>query len=349
MTKALVLTNHLHAWAGSEILALEVAEALAEHFHVDISANVFVKQTRAECEKIGATVVLDPSTVDIRDYEFIWAQHFVLPLCRGFFDLQEFDGSLNSIHLSPFASLELAPLSYTSAIGANLIANSAETKDKISELVEPHVEPKNFRNATLRKFQEKNVVTTSSEHPKSVLVVSNHPPTEVLQACEVLKSMGVKVTNFGVGTSNYRRLTKEDIQEHDVTISIGKTVQYSILARRPVFCYDHFGGPGYISLGNVHNALEYNFSGRCCRRQLPPEDIVGELMQGYAGAFSSCNTLYSEFHNAFDLELFLDILRQRKTKLDAKSALLGPAYHTAQFLKETYVAMFNAKMNSIQG
>lgn len=49
---------------------------------------------------------------------------------------------------------------------------------------------------------------------------------------------------------------------YDSVISIGKTVQYCLASHISVFCYDHFGEPGYISRNNYDKARHHNFSGR---------------------------------------------------------------------------------------
>ena len=30
----------------------------------------------------------------------------------------------------------------------------------------------------------------------------------------------------------------------------------------PLYCYDHFGGPGYININNIEHNTYFNFSGR---------------------------------------------------------------------------------------
>jgi hypothetical protein len=81
-----------------------------------------------------------------------------------------------------------------------------------------------------------------------------------------------------------RRVTPELIHEHDAVVSIGKTVQYALAAGVPVFCYDHFGGPGWLNDGNVEAAARHNFSGRGFTARDSASELVEEIGDGYRAA-----------------------------------------------------------------
>ena len=63
---------------------------------------------------------------------------------------------------------------------------------------------------------------------------------------------------FGL-QSKVELVTPELIQKYDVVLTIGKTVQYALLGNKVVYCYDHFGGMGYLSLKNYEIARYHNF------------------------------------------------------------------------------------------
>ena len=343
MKQALVLTNHIREWGGSEILALEVAEILSKSFQVTICANVVSKDIYTLYEDTNISITENPTDVDIRGFEFIWSQHLVLPLCAGFDCLEQFSGSLNSIHLSPYEPFELAALAFTRDIGANIVANSAETSTHIKELLKHDTEIENLNNAAPDNFFERQNNVIRKSRPEKICVVSNHIPQELSMALKQLRKEGLIVTEFGAKRKNYRRITKKDIEGHDVIISIGKTVQYGILSRRPVFCYDLFGGPGYITLSNICDALSYNFSGRCCKRKLSPEDIVTEILNGFEACTTEINYLADSYRNKFSLEGFMEKLLTKNTVLNADAVKLGPITEMAKLIRMQYCSSLKRK------
>ena len=341
MKRALVLTNHLHAWAGSEIVSLEVSEVLInQEYETCLVANVVAPDIYEIGNEIGATVSNEPSKFDLRDFDFVWGQHFVAPLCKGFAQLDEFSGSFNSVHLSPFESFELAALSYTKRIGANIVTNSTETLNKIKSFYNNLLSIHNLNNATTHQFVEsKKYETNQVESIKNILIVSNHIPNEVIEACQILEKKGLIIAAFGKGQKNYMRIKKEHIKKFDVIISIGKTVQYGILSRRPVFCYDRFGGPGYITEKNFPKALEYNFSGRCSNRKLSAKDLSDEILNGYEKAKKSVNDVFDLSSNIFDLDLFIKKLSHVKTKLKTNQIDIFPVVETAKIIRNRYISI----------
>ena len=53
-----------------------------------------------------------------------------------------------------------------------------------------------------------------------------------------------------------------DLHGVDAVVTIGHTVQKALSRGVPAFCYDHYGGPGYILPGNAEQAADDTFSGR---------------------------------------------------------------------------------------
>lgn len=45
-----------------------------------------------------------------------------------------------------------------------------------------------------------------------------------------------------------------------------------------VYCYDRFGGFGWIMKGNLIDVEYFNFFGRCCNRKLNIESIKDEII-----------------------------------------------------------------------
>lgn len=332
---ALVMTNHLHAWAGSEILALEVCQALQRSFSVTLLANVIAQEMYRYADENGFCVTDDAESIVLHDYEMIWAQHYVSPLCAGFTDLDSYQGSFNSVHLSSYTPFELASISYGIPLGANIIANSEETKNKLITIIGHEPKIHNLNNATLAEFKSETLYSSRGGLTR-VAIISNHIPTEIVEAAQIMINLGIEVVAFGMGQNKYQRITPDIIAEFDVVITIGKSVQYSLLGKRAVYCYDRFGGPGYINTENFEKSLEFNFSGRCCHRKASPEQIVDEIITGFIMASGEANILSEEYADLFSLERFVDDLASKKTRLTVDNFSSQAIIQTAKLIRELY-------------
>lgn len=113
-----------------------------------------------------------------------------------------------------------------------------------------------------------------------IAVVSNHPPREIMDAAEILKSRGYNVVIYGLQTKSVD-ITPEILAAHDVIVTIGKTVQYSLAMGIPVYNYDHFGGSGYITPQNIDEEEDFNFAGRSHRTKKSGEQIANEIIHEF--------------------------------------------------------------------
>jgi hypothetical protein len=131
--------------------------------------------------------------------------------------------------------------------------------------------------------------------PLRLLVVSNHLPDELVKALAALPPH-VEVARIGAQRDRGavpRRVDPELLSGHDAVLSIGKSVQYALVAGLPVYCYDRFGGPGWLDPDNVATARHHNFSGRGFGRKAP-EDIARELVDGFERATADAGVLRAE-------------------------------------------------------
>ena len=337
MTKALVLTNHLMEWAGSEVLAVEVSELLSARFAVTLCGNQVSPGLQGWAKKSAIRLVDDPSNVDLFEFDFIWSQHSLAPLCKNFENLKNYKGVFNSVHLSPYEPLELAALMYVNSGVNSILANSEETKKAIEGVLGDGAEIINFNNAAPPEFRNSHPSTIVGKTLQNLLVVSNHIPSEMMKALQFLEREGVQVGVFGMGTPNYRRITSQDIENFDAVVSIGKTVQYGILGRKPVYCYDRFGGPGWINTLNYEEALRYNFSGRCCNTKKSALQIASELIGEFEEANSTVNYLYDSCYKKFDLASLLCKLETSNKKVLIQGAK-NPFKHSSEVIRRMFIA-----------
>lgn len=276
----LLLTNHLYEWAGSEMIIVELAEAYsARGAQVTIFANDISDEFIHKLVNYSFRVMKDSSNINLAEFDLIYCQHQVI---TKFLDqLLELDDAerpaLLYAHLSPYGPLELPGPVVEPHFADLVVYNSPETGAKIKELGLDQNKSLLMPNPAPDAFFD----VEDREGPlKRLLVVSNHLPKELSAALLLLEIKGVKVTRRGIKSRNVR-ITPRDLAEHDAVVSIGKTVQYSLAAGRPVYVYDRFGGPGWLVPANLKNAGWYNFSGRCCNLKLSPAKLASEILNGF--------------------------------------------------------------------
>lgn len=308
--RALVVTNQFSDWTGSEVVALEIAEEFARRkWQASVLANAVSDPLRSTALANEIQIFDDPSKVSIADYSVIWSQHWVLPMCHGWEQLIHKDIQRVPVfayaHLSPFEPLEMPCGDIEGLLADHVLANSAETKGRLLEIGFAERRIRVFHNASPQRF-----FVRVKDHNSSLgrlLVVSNHPPTELLQALDMLRARGIDVTVVGQG-QNYRRILPSDIANHDAVVTIGKTAIYAILGKTPVFVYDQFGGPGWLTETNWKEQEDHNFSGRPGRRRVDPEKLVIEIVDGYAAATEVASSPPVKSMSPFLLDRLIDRL-----------------------------------------
>lgn len=312
--KVLVCTALFHEWTGSEIVALETVEHFRGEGHdVVVAAETAGSPLSQVAAALGCDVV-DPVGLDPEPFDLIWAQHHVLVgvVGRALRDRESVSLPLAaSVHLSPYEPLECPLLSFTELIGAELWANSIETAERIESRSGSLRAPvRVFHNAAPAPFwaepRERAVPL------RRLLVVSNHPPPELLDAVALLeREHGVEVRRLGMD-AEFRRLTPEDLAWADGVVSIGKTAVHALAAKCPAYIYDRFGGDGWLSAERLAFESENNFSGRPRRRTLAADMLAREIFHGHPEAVAFSNSpLPPDFAARFRLAPMLDALAAR--------------------------------------
>lgn len=126
--------------------------------------------------------------------------------------------------------------------------------------------------------------------PARIRIVSNHKAPEMLELPERLTASGADVEWVG-RNGEIRLVDAELVDGCDVVVSIGATIQKALLRGVPVFCYDHFGGPGYITRDTFDRAEHFNFSGRCTYNRRDAATLCDEIVEGYARAAAEAHDL----------------------------------------------------------
>ena len=320
MLKVLICTNHMASIGGSEIIALEVAECFKKNnYLVDIVANYIGSPVMDIAKDSDINLFTSDELPNPFNYDIVWSQHQVLPILVNQ-HIESFNNKTFFVfaHLSPYEHLETFGL-YTERLLANKIFfNSEETYTHLSKFGVPTNICEVFYNAAPSDFFcEKD---SKNKQLRNILLVSNHPPQEMLDALEILKNEhGLNIINIGV-RGNVRRLTSKMVEDADAVITIGKTVQYAIVSNTPVYCYDHFGGVGWILVENYKMAEQFNYSGRCCLRRISAREIVEEIINYFPKAKCDVSKIKSEILEKYSLDKYItNVINHSKRDISEKT------------------------------
>ncbi len=122
----------------------------------------------------------------------------------------------------------------------------------------------------------------------------------------------------------YTKIDEKILSKYDLIISIGKTINYGISLGIPCYCYDRFGGDGYLNLNNIEKSYEFNFSGRYLRKQKTGEEIYQDIIKNYKSSLKDINKLkkwaYENFCYEKMMKKTLEYIYNTK-KIDIKKIL----------------------------
>ncbi|MBD2445881.1 hypothetical protein H6G76_01675 [Nostoc sp. FACHB-152] len=282
-----LFTNHqLVHFSGSELVTLDLAtEFKAQGWDVYVATFIFDGEIE-KCFKqnnINVFNILN-EPIPIKEFDLFWAHHFpVVIKCLLEDKIKAKSIVLSS--LSPYEPLETVPFFHNYA--DLIVCNSEETKAALSLSSEKENLEKLFvfNNSVPANFFEFSVTRKPQELPtlSKVAVISNHPPQEILDTIKILKKNGIIVDLIGI-VGKPVLVNKELLSTYDAVITIGRTVQHCMALKIPVFCYDHFGGPGWLTPENYKLAEWFNYSGRCCNLRLSSEELATEITVNFLAA-----------------------------------------------------------------
>lgn len=356
LKRLLIAQNQLSEYGGSEIITLEVAEeALRNGFRVDILTNYFGLPFSNEISP-EITVIGTDQHIDISEYSHIWIHHSLIP--KEVIDrLLESKGEIPAMafhHMSMYVPVEY-PIFFEleDMVAHKIYCNSPETQESFEQKGLDSDKFEVFGNPAPDSFQRNISVTPRSDKLENIIVVSNHIPEEITKATEHLKKQGANVDIYG-SSNKVGRVTPELLHKYDLVITIGKTVQYSLVSGIPVYCYDHFGGSGYLSQDNFEKNRFYNFSGRGFKRK-SATTISKEIVSGYKKACNQAaelkNLYTEEFLLSKKLENFFNTkpyLLKDTSRVDKK--VLYSAQNASQLIQKYFrdIVYYREKQRAIE-
>ncbi|MFN8769364.1 MAG: hypothetical protein ACK5Z5_00345 [Neisseriaceae bacterium] len=309
-----LITNYfIKSFTGSEINCYELSRYFVDHGHtVEVFCFdknlVFIKYFK----NIDVRVIDRIDDLSVTDYDLIWSQHY--PVLNFLLLNKIKSDKIIFSSLSPFESFEFPP-PYANKLSL-VLANSHETKD---QLIKNRVHESNthvFPNSI-----DFNYFVNPNNSPKNITIkkiicVSNHYPTEILSIKNMLEKSGISVDYFGAEQEKFELITPEILGQYDCVITIGKTVQYAMSLKIPVYCYDYFGGPGWITRENLELAFKNNFSGRGFGYK-SAELIVDELLGLYKINLNNLDYLYDFCYKNCNLDKNIMITLERANQISA--------------------------------
>lgn len=288
MPRILITTNHLEQLQGSEIVTLEVAQYFLNHgWSVDVFTHLLGGDMEYLCQQLqhqDRLIVTDDDNYPFdAEYDIVWLQHHVMNAhLRNRLLNDGMKAQFIFNHMSSFAEMELPLAGFPeNSIASNILAVSYECRDVLFQKGIEEAKVTLFDNPVPDEF-----ITHSanlSSELKRVLFISNHRPAELNEAAKLLTNKGIACTFIG-GNNKKIRVTPEFISDYDAVVTIGKSVQYALVAGVPVYVYDLYGGDGYLVAENLEKSHYHNFSGRATREKRSGETLCREIVEGYNGA-----------------------------------------------------------------
>lgn len=341
--RILLGTNQLERLSGSEIITLEFAEYFCKcGYDVTVFSNWKALPIRSQFKKIDIPIETEPSAIRPFHYDMIYFQHHV----AGLFDYSPHPDDRKAStfvfgHLSPTGFWESGGWAHESVLADLTLANSQETAEALacSGLGVP---VRVFHNAAPDTFHAKRPALRRA--PRRILIVSNHNDPSLLEAAEILKDQ-LEVLHIGRTGEKVARITQNTIRGVDIVVTIGKTVQYALAVGTPVYVYDRFGGPGYLTSDTFDLASARNFSGRGCGQQLNgaalAADILGRYHEGRDFALSLGEVSLAPFRLSTHLQALADFQPSPNHLRRERMAARGPDIERerllAAFARSAYV------------
>ncbi len=297
--KFLILNHSLQNFTGSEINAFQLCLGLKEMgYEADLGAFIIGDPLKKIFENKGIKWInlLEENDLELK-YNLIWAHHSPV-LSHLIFKNQVQNCKILFSSLSSFHPLE-SPPSYSNEIFCFLSHNPVNTKFMVKNGVLenrihnfPNYAPQNFFGQA-RKLQSKSL--------KNIVFVSNNKAEEISRLIEIFKENNINVDIVG-SQGEQVFVDQHLLSKYDLVITIGKTVQYCFALKIPVYCYDHFGGPGYITKKNFERAKKHNFSGRGFDTFLNAEQLFVDITENYLKSQENIDFLFEKAKNDFCLE-----------------------------------------------
>ena len=346
----------IRGFNGSTLVALELATALKKlGAKVEVYTCDFAKPASIYFEKAGidVTTFKDELDYNLSDFDYVWVHSQILPI-----SLVKKMSTEDTKNLPMFIFLHMSGMDWVPDEKPwiydleNRLSNlslfiSEEVSDINRPLLDDNIPTAFFRNPAPKKYFKAKAPCSRSL--RKLLIVSNHPPKEVVEARKILnEKYGVEVCLLGEERGDkYTLLTPSLLKEYDAVLTIAKTVPYCLASNTPVYVYDAYGGgPGWLTEKNFNNAKYRNFSGYQNSffpnyegkgfRFKSAQQIAKEITSGYKDAAAFQTSHYNSFVQDFSLETVLPKILKNTAQREIKP--LTHAYAESVIASQRFAA-----------
>ncbi len=312
---------------GSTVVTLElVKELLAQEAKVTVYTCDHAEPSKSFFKKAGIKVnaATENPNYKLTDFDYIWVHSQILPLSI----INDLSHKLPS-KLPAFIFLHMSGMDWIpdekpwifnleNQLSSLSLFISEEVKDVNKAFLDPSIPTKFYRNPAPDSF--KNRTKKPSNTLRNILIVSSHPPKEILEAKKILSDTHhINVDILGEGQEKYQLFNKNILEKYDAIITIAKTVPYCLISGTPVYVYDTYGGgPGWLNQKNFDQAKYRNFSGYQNNTYPNYEggvfhfktasQIAQEIINGYQDSLAFHKQNISSFFDDFSLSSVLPII-----------------------------------------
>lgn len=340
MPSILITNQFLAGRTGSELHVLELAGQFRNRgWQVTCFTIAYGYPLQKSLEAIGVKVILLGSEHELEDYyDLFLAQHRTVSEHIWNIPRISFGKVIVSI-LGILDAVEQPPCFVADADG--LVFVSEEARDEVLTAL-PYLNKPSlvFPNYAAPEYFE--AAPRLRPSLARIAIISNHPPQELFGLAPLAKRDAIHVDIFGTETTSVE-VTPSLLSSYDVVITIGRTTQLCLAAGVPVYCYDRFGGPGYITKANVRLHERFNFSGRSEPTRLNAPKLYANLVSGYGEAVQDAVWLRDYARNHFSLERLFDRLISFVNALSPQSKQRISKGSDWDTLAQDFISCFKSK------
>lgn len=309
---------------GSTLVTLELATELQRMgAKVTIYTCAYADPAKKHFEKqqIKVDVANDNPSYKLSDFDYVWVHSQIIPISL----LRELANGTPAkmpvfifLHMSGMDWIpDEKPWIYDleNRLSSLSVFISEEVYDVNKPFLRQDIPVDFFRNPTPIDYKQRQSKPSASL--ENLLIVSNHPPAEVLEARKILtERYGIKVSVLGENQDSYTLFNKSILDKYDAVLTIAKTVPYCLVHGTPVYVYDVYGGgPGWLNEENFEQAKMRNFSGYQ-NSQYPDyeggvfhyktaEEIAAQVAEGYSKSLTFHAAHREQFYDDFAIDCVL--------------------------------------------
>lgn len=312
--RSILFTNlFLGSYTGSELHVLRLATEFVKHgWRVCCYTLISSFPLLPVFESRGIKVVEFGNENDLDEsYDVLYAQHHVV----SNYLTSNFDTTFRYIVVSSLGTItNHEHLPEFASIADLVVFVSEECRDaRYPELGETYAGsvllfPNYADEEYFAAASQDASADALTDRPLRIAAITNHLAPEVSGLTNTAPD-DVHIDYIGQNTASME-VTPHLLSTYDLVITIGRTVQCCMAQRIPVYCYDVFGGPGYLRPNELDAHLYANYSGRSCPTKRAAAELWDDICTGYVQSVQDLDALRTYALERFRFEdLFAKLLQ----------------------------------------